>query len=222
MLHLFVAVLAARSSLSASGSSSSSKALDPIQAIYIPPPSPFTELEEFIQRSSKAYNLSLFHCPPPEAADHRLLPVESVSGTTTPLLLPNTNTNGTNTASAAQQQLSQPVGTAKGGSGMKLALTTYASRFPHIRAILVGTRRTDPHGARLGFRNPTDPGWPQFERVHPIIRWSYADVWTFLLRLEVPYCCLYDQGCVSFFFCGSWLWVWVLTWVGGHRVVGHL
>ena len=38
----------------------------------------------------------------------------------------------------------------KGGDGMKYALKVYKSEFPEIEAILVGTRRGDPHGGALG------------------------------------------------------------------------
>jgi FAD synthetase len=48
--------------------------------------------------------------------------------------------------------------------------------------------------AKLSFRNMTDHNWPQFERVNPVINWSYNDVWTFLRNLQVPYCSLYDDG----------------------------
>ena len=50
--------------------------------------------------------------------------------------------------------------------------------------------------AKLSFRNPTDPDWPRFERVNPIINWSYCDVWTYLRHFNVSYCKLYDEGYV--------------------------
>ena len=68
---------------------------------------------------------------------------------------------------------------------------------PHIAAILVGTRRTDPHGADLVAAQPTDHGWPAFMRIHPVLEWAYADVWALLHALGVSYCELYDKGYTS-------------------------
>ncbi|OZJ05429.1 hypothetical protein BZG36_01614 [Bifiguratus adelaidae] len=66
-----------------------------------------------------------------------------------------------------------------------------------IKAILVGTRRNDPRAGNLQHFDPTDPGWPEFMRVHPIIDWSYRDIWDFLLQLNVEYCVVYDKGYTS-------------------------
>lgn len=101
---------------------------------------------------------------------------------------------------------------------------------PAIRGIFMGTRHTDPscgtatmrfsvqcwncsqhrlspffcnplHLARLAEFAPSTPGWPSFTRVNPILDWSYSDVWTFILKMGIPYCSLYDKGtAVSFLF----------------------
>ncbi|KAI0293922.1 hypothetical protein BC826DRAFT_1013244 [Russula brevipes] len=145
------------------------RATDPsIPALYIPVPSPFPALEAFISHAANVYNVSVFTCASPGL---NTTPVETLS----------------------------PYGdvSANGANNMREALELYRARFPTVEAILIGTRRTDPHGATLDFRVRTDPDWPPFVRVHPIINWAYADVWTFLRQLRVPYCSLYDEGYTS-------------------------
>lgn len=60
---------------------------------------------------------------------------------------------------------------------MKEAFRKYLDEHKKIKAILVGTRRTDPHGENLTHFDPTDSGWPAFMRVHPVIDWHYAEIW---------------------------------------------
>ncbi|KAJ7253020.1 hypothetical protein B0H12DRAFT_1117077 [Mycena haematopus] len=174
LLHLYAGALAKRLS--------PSEPVKPIPAVYIAVPSPFPTLETFIDESAKRYNLDLFHCRPVEEA-------EAVESVVTPA--------PSNGADYIEQPVPKAVGKAKGAEGMKQALQMYKNNFPQIDAILIGTRRSDPHGATLSHRNMTDPGWPQFERINPIINWDYADVWTFLRKLKVPYCDLYDYGYTS-------------------------
>ncbi|KAM6501128.1 hypothetical protein JOM56_004142 [Amanita muscaria] len=168
LLHLYVAALARRLSQPAE--------LPPIPAIYIAVPSPFPILETFIDQATKDYNLDLYYCRPPNDGDDMILP-------------PVNGESGQGRYTSAEK--------AKVNHGMKQALEVYKSRFPDIQAILVGTRRTDPHGASLSYRNMTDPGWPRYVRVNPIINWSYSDVWNYLRKLKVPYCSLYDEGYTS-------------------------
>ena len=61
---------------------------------------------------------------------------------------------------------------------MKAAFAAYLRSFPAVRAIFVGTRRTDPHADALSHFDRTDHGWPDFMRVHPVIDWHYVDIWT--------------------------------------------
>lgn len=67
--------------------------------------------------------------------------------------------------------------------------------FPDVKAIFMGTRGSDPRG-NVGEFAPTDAGWPAVMRVHPVLHWTYAEVWRFLRTLNLPYCSLYDQVCV--------------------------
>ncbi|THV02166.1 adenine nucleotide alpha hydrolases-like protein [Dendrothele bispora CBS 962.96] len=180
LLHLFAGSLGKRCK--------ASECNKPIPSLYIAVPSPFPALEEFIEQAAKDYNLDLFHCRPPEP--------DTVESITTPA--PVSASNGTDYINPIPQ-LPHPraVGKSKGGEGMRQALQIYKDQHPNITGILIGTRRSDPHGAKLSHRCPTDADWPKFERINPIINWSYGDVWKFLRQLDVPYCRLYDEGYTS-------------------------
>ena len=60
---------------------------------------------------------------------------------------------------------------------MKTAFATYLAAHPRVQTILVGTRRTDPHGSKLGHFDTTDGGWPKFVRCQPVIDWHYREIW---------------------------------------------
>ncbi|KAJ5924574.1 hypothetical protein N7466_008761 [Penicillium verhagenii] len=80
---------------------------------------------------------------------------------------------------------------------LRSSFEDYLARHPGVRAIFVGTRRTDPHGAKLTHFDRTDGGWPDFMRIHPVIDWNYAEIWAFIRHLNLEYCQLYDMGYTS-------------------------
>ncbi|PWY89833.1 adenine nucleotide alpha hydrolases-like protein [Aspergillus heteromorphus CBS 117.55] len=82
-------------------------------------------------------------------------------------------------------------------STIRSTFASYLSSNPETKAIFVGTRRTDPHGAKLSHFDRTDRGWPDFVRVHPVIDWHYAEIWAFIRALGLRYCELYDRGYTS-------------------------
>ncbi|POR37419.1 Uncharacterized protein TPAR_02379 [Tolypocladium paradoxum] len=122
-----------------------SSLIEPLQAIYIAPPDPFPEVEDFVSASAAQYHLDL-----------------------TRYALP-----------------------------MRHALEAYQGDRPPVKAIFMGTRRTDPHSEFLTPFSPTDGDWPQLMRVNPILDWHYADIWAFIRRLEIPFCSLYNRGFTS-------------------------
>ena len=86
----------------------------------------------------------------------------------------------------------------KPGIKLKKCLELFKEEYPNILSVLMGTRRTDnQYVAKLNDFQETDPDWPRFIRVNPVLDWNYSEIWYFLKRFNVPYCSLYDNGYTS-------------------------
>jgi len=122
--------------------SSIKQTLPRLQCIYIAPPDPFQEVEDFVATTTEEYHLDLARYALP----------------------------------------------------MRQALDIYLEEKPNVKAVFMGTRRTDPHSEFLTSFAPTDKGWPQFMRINPVLDWHYVEIWTFIRQLDIPFCSLYSQG----------------------------
>ncbi|BFZ15775.1 hypothetical protein BsWGS_18814 [Bradybaena similaris] len=77
---------------------------------------------------------------------------------------------------------------------IKESLATLKVKQPFVKAVIMGTRKTDPCSDQLKEFSMTDADWPQFMRINPLLEWHYKHVWQFLRQLCLPYCSLYDRG----------------------------
>uniref|UniRef100_A0A1I8PUZ6 FAD synthase n=1 Tax=Stomoxys calcitrans TaxID=35570 RepID=A0A1I8PUZ6_STOCA len=80
---------------------------------------------------------------------------------------------------------------------IKEALEAICQERPHIKAVFMGCRRTDPYCQNLKVMQPTDAGWPPLMRINPILDWTCRDVWQYIYLYNVPYCNLYQKGYTS-------------------------
>ncbi|XP_055316492.1 FAD synthase-like isoform X2 [Sitodiplosis mosellana] len=80
---------------------------------------------------------------------------------------------------------------------VKGSLFEICQRYPYLKAVVMGCRRTDPYCSDLNEFQKTDLSWPQLMRVNPLLDWNCKDIWDYLHEKDVPYCSLYKKGYTS-------------------------
>jgi FAD synthetase len=203
LLHLLAAVLYARHQ-------SQSLSLDLIPPRTTLPPIPKDEHDNQLHSSTSEVQLTEHISPSESASSSSLYPAIRSIYITAPNPFPSLDQFVLDTARAYNIDLHHF------GGGMKAALKAYlgCEGGNGVTAMLMGTRRTDPNGGKphscrprpqasllippdVPILAPTDPTWPKLLRIHPLLDWSYADIWSFLRELDVGYCELYDEGYTS-------------------------
>lgn len=67
----------------------------------------------------------------------------------------------------------------------------------NVEIVVLGVRKSDPKGETYSVYQPTDNGWDMIMRYHPLLDWSYADVWNYIDFYSLPVCSLYEKGYTS-------------------------
>ncbi|ORM40557.1 FAD synthase [Babesia sp. Xinjiang] len=65
------------------------------------------------------------------------------------------------------------------------------------KGFVLGCRNTDFDNVSLSDVEEGSAGGLEFQRIHPILNWTYGDVWNFLRLYALDYCPLYDLGYTS-------------------------
>lgn len=80
---------------------------------------------------------------------------------------------------------------------MRMAFKNYIKFHPTTKAIIIGTRSSDPFSRCLKPIQYTDDNWPKFIRLQPLLHWNLQNIWSFLLYSNEEMCGLYKIGFTS-------------------------
>ncbi len=199
------AAAASTSSNIASPSSSSSSSFTsllppPIKAVYIACPQPFESVERFVRFSVRHYHLRLrtvhggmkqgleeylsgggqpFSYPPlPSSQDVDGAGVSSQNGAYAEEESAHSGANVT--AIFIGTRATDPNGPSLFSQSSTSSAGSPAPANGHSHAQSQSASPTPEQQQAEGLRAWTDKDWPRVERIHPILSWSYSDVWDFL------------------------------------------
>lgn len=179
-----------------------------IASVYAQSPDPFPAISNFVTTSSKRYHLDLYTVRTNPRPGHHHHHHRAPAASSTPPARNRPNPEKRITIRDAFAFYLSPGETDNNPDNPEKPDPSPPPNKPHhpeIKAIFVGTRRTDPHGAKLSHFDRTDHGWPDFMRIHPVIDWRLSDIWCFLRADELrepdgsplAYCEMYDEGYTS-------------------------
>ncbi|EAY06641.1 hypothetical protein TVAG_322610 [Trichomonas vaginalis G3] len=76
--------------------------------------------------------------------------------------------------------------------GLEKLINTY-----QINSVFLGVRADDYPNIKMKPFEPTNNGWPEAERIMPILDWTYNDIWEYIDKFNLPFCSLYNLGYTS-------------------------